>query len=69
MAPITNSSPTCSRRDILKAGGSAVIPLAVPSAVYALHDQQPMIANGGTDPCPILWLDKNGSQNRQQARV
>jgi len=23
-----------------------------------------MTANGGTDPCPIPWLDKNGSHNQ-----
>jgi len=64
MAPTTNSCPTCSRRDLLKAGALAVIPLAVPSAIHALRDQQPMTANGSTDPCPIPWLDKNGSHNQ-----
>jgi hypothetical protein len=64
MASITHSSPACSRRDIIKAGALAVIPLAVPYAIYALQDQPLMTANGGTDPCPIPWLDKNGSHNQ-----
>jgi len=63
MTPITNSCPTCSRRDILKAGALAVIPFAVPSTIYA-YDPQAMAANGSTDPYPIPWLDKNGSHNQ-----
>jgi hypothetical protein len=46
----THLSPACSRRDIIKAGALAVIPLAVPSVLYALQDQPLMTANGGTDP-------------------
>jgi len=57
MAPTTESCPTCSRRDILKASALAVIPLAVPSAIYASNDQQPMTANGSTDPCPAPTTD------------
>ncbi len=50
MAPITHSCPTYSRRDILKAtSGLVVIPLAGPSAVHALHVQQPITPNGSTD--------------------
>jgi hypothetical protein len=29
--------------------------------------QQPTTANGGTDPYPIPWLDKNGSHNQPAA--
>jgi hypothetical protein len=64
MVPITSSCPTCSRRDMVRASALAVIPFAVPSAVYGLLYQQPMTANGGTDPSPIPWLDKNGSHNQ-----
>jgi hypothetical protein len=64
MVPIANSCLTCSRRGILKAGALAVIPFAVPSAIYALYEPQPRTANGGTDPYPIPWLDRNGSHNQ-----
>ncbi len=60
----TRPCPICSRRQILKAGALALLPLAIPSALYALADQAPMTANGGTDPYPIPWLDKNGSHNQ-----
>jgi len=44
-----------SRRDILKSGALAVVPLAILFRNLALQDQQPMIANGGADrfqfPC------------------
>jgi hypothetical protein len=42
----------------------AFVPLAVPSAVYALGDEGPGTANGSADPYPIPWLDKNGSHNQ-----
>jgi hypothetical protein len=61
---LTNSCPVCSRREILKASALALFPLAIPSVMYALGDQSPMTANGGADPFPIPWLDKNGSHNQ-----
>lgn len=64
MTSITKRCPICSRREILKAGVLAPLAFAVPSALYALADQAPMTANGGTDPYPIPWLDKNGSHNQ-----
>jgi hypothetical protein len=65
MTQTTKSCPVCNRREILKAGAVALLPLAVPSAIYALEDQtSTMTANGGTDPYPIPWLDKNGSHNQ-----
>jgi hypothetical protein len=69
MALITRSSASCSRREIIKAGALAIIPLAVPAAIYGQQDQSlqgptKMTANGGTDPYPIPWLDKNGSHNQ-----
>jgi hypothetical protein len=42
----------------------AIFPLAVRSGNSSLLDQQPMTPNGGTDPYPIPWLDKNGSHNQ-----
>ncbi|HEX4536535.1 MAG TPA: hypothetical protein VH140_06285, partial [Candidatus Acidoferrum sp.] len=38
------------------------MPLAIPGAIHALGAQS--TANGGTDPYPIPWLDKNGSHNQ-----
>ena len=35
-----------------------------PLRSYSPHDQQPMTANGGTEPYPIPSLDKNGSHNQ-----
>jgi hypothetical protein len=53
-----------SRRGILKSSALALLPLAIPSANYAMHGQEATTANGGTDPYPIPWLDKNGSHNQ-----
>jgi hypothetical protein len=53
-----------SRRAILKSSALALLPLAIPSANPASNIQQPMTANGGTDPYPIPSLDKNGSHNQ-----
>src|SRR5713226_4026979 len=64
MDPLTQSHQHHSRREILRSSALALLPLAIPSANYALHDEQPMPATGGTDPFPIPWLDKNGSHNQ-----
>lgn len=53
------------RRILLKTGAFAGAALALggrPSA-FALP-QTPIAANGGNDPYPIPWLDKNGSHNQ-----
>lgn len=52
------------RRELLKSGALALLPLAFPSPSLALDDPPLMTANGGTDPYPIPWLDKNGSHNQ-----
>jgi hypothetical protein len=49
---------------MLKSSALAPLPLVISSANAAAHEQQPMTANGGTDPYPIPWLDKNGSHNQ-----
>jgi hypothetical protein len=64
MDPLTSLRPNFSRRDILKSSALILLPLAIPSANYVLDEQQPMTANGGTDPYPIPSLDKNGSHNQ-----
>ena len=52
------------RRDILKSSALTLLPFALSSANPPSNLQQPMTANGGTDPYPIPWLDKNGSHNQ-----
>ena len=66
MAPPGKSLSFNSRRDILKSGALAVLPLAIHSANLAPRDQQPMTANGGTDPYPIPWLDKRQPQSARR---
>jgi hypothetical protein len=61
---LTRLLPRHSRRDILKSAALALLPLSIKSANDPLHDQGPMTANGGNDPYPIPWLDKNGSHNQ-----
>jgi hypothetical protein len=53
-----------SRRVVLKSSAPALVPLAISSVNLASQNQQPMTANGGTDPYLIPWLDKNGSHNQ-----
>jgi len=53
-----------SRRGILKSAALASLPLAFPLSGAGLQGQQPTTANGGSDPYPIPWLDKNGSHNQ-----
>lgn len=60
----SHSSLQFTRRHILRSSALALAPLAISSATHALDDQPPMTANGGTDPYPIPWLDKNGSHNQ-----
>jgi hypothetical protein len=54
-----------SRRNILKSGVVlSAISVASPSLIRAFAGQKPMVANGGSDPFPIPWVDKNGSHNQ-----
>ena len=63
MSRDTNRRPVYRRREILQTGTLALSGLAVP-----FHGQRSGVelktANGGTDPFPIPWLDKNGSHNQ-----
>jgi hypothetical protein len=54
------------RREIVRASGLAALPLLVPSLMKmnASAEAESMTANGGSDPYPIPWLDKNGSHNQ-----
>ena len=59
------SCPICSRRQFVKIGAFAGAALAVGTQLSAFPlPQTPVTANGGTDPYPIPWLDKNGSHNQ-----
>jgi hypothetical protein len=59
-----NSRSRHSRRDMLKSSALAMLPFALRSGDSSFFDPQTMTANGGTDPYPIPWLDKNGSHNQ-----
>jgi hypothetical protein len=62
MSRIVNSSSTFTRRQIMRAAGSA-IPLLTPTVMNAVLQQEPE-AKLKTAPYPIPWLDKNGSHNQ-----
>jgi hypothetical protein len=64
MNPLAKRLANRSRRDVLKSGTAALLPFAIPFATRAAQDQPPTTANGGADPYPIPWLDKNGSHNQ-----
>jgi hypothetical protein len=49
---------------MLKSTALALLPAALPSTLSVVRDGSPGPANGGTDPYPIPWLDKNGSHNQ-----
>jgi hypothetical protein len=53
-----------SRRALLSDVALTGIALALPSSVAAAAQETGPTANGGTDPYPIPWLDKNGSHNQ-----
>lgn len=65
MKYLTGSRGRPSRRGMLKSSAAlALLPLAGRPEISSWPDQEPMTANGGTDPYPIPWLDKNGSHNQ-----
>lgn len=64
MNPVSRSHANPTRRNILKSGALALLPFAIPLLGRASQNQPPMTANGGADPYPIPWLDKNGSHNQ-----
>jgi len=61
------SCPICTRRNILSTGARTAAALLLAPTIARSQQpqsQQPTTANGGTDPYPIPWLDKNGSHNQ-----
>jgi hypothetical protein len=55
------------RRELLKTAALAGLGLTVPARATSIPDEKLAPANGGTDPYPIPWLDKNGSHNQPAA--
>ena len=63
------SCPICSRRKMLSTSARATAallfaPTRAESQQPVTREPGPMTANGGSDPYPIPWLDKNGSHNQ-----
>lgn len=62
---MTFINPFRSRRNFLKTGALAGAALSLRPGASALQSAGGLTtANGGTDPYPIPWLDKNGSHNQ-----
>src|SRR5271168_3501723 len=65
MSPTKTQFAIGNRRNFLKAGALAGASLAVGSPAFpSLRADELKPANGGTEPFPIPWLDKNGSHNQ-----
>jgi hypothetical protein len=64
MFSIPAACPSCDRRNFLKTIASAGAALAVVPKTSAQAQARPATANGGVEPFPIPWLDKNGSHNQ-----
>ena len=64
------SNPTSDRRSFLKTAALGATALTFGTRISvaqisgAQSSEAPKTANGGTDPYPIPWLDKNGSHNQ-----
>lgn len=61
-----NDARRSDRRSVLKGAALAGIGLAIPARARAgaYGGEHEATANGGSDPYPIPWLDKNGSHNQ-----
>jgi len=60
-----SSCPICTRRSLLKSGAFLGAAFTMGSGIFALQSRaEETTANGGVDPYPIPWLDKNGSHNQ-----
>jgi hypothetical protein len=64
MTATQGSFPTFNRRNFLKTTALGGTAFTLGSRVHATQTAVPMTANGGIDPYPIPWLDKNGSHNQ-----
>ena len=64
MKHLINAGSLIHRREILRTGALSLVPLAALPGGLALQNQDAINANGGSDPFPIPWLDKNGSHNQ-----
>jgi hypothetical protein len=59
-----DAGSTRSRRTVLKSLPFLAPALLAQRSTGQQTPQAPMTANGGVDPYPIPWLDKNGSHNQ-----
>ena len=69
MTAVSDSYRTCcqksDRRSFLKTTALGATALTFGTRISsAQNSESPVTANGGTDPYPIPWLDKNGSHNQ-----
>ena len=65
MTQLCTPCSICNRRSLLKAVTSAGAVIATARGTSAQQAQERLTTtNGGTDPFPIPWLDKNGSHNQ-----
>lgn len=67
MNPLRKFHRGSTRREVLEVGAVALLPGAISRAAEVMGAQPPATANGGTEPFPIPWLDKNGSHNQPAA--
>src|SRR5579863_6560412 len=65
MTPLRTACKICNRRSFLTAVTSAGAAIAAARGASAQQAQGRLAtANGGAEPFPIPWLDKNGSHNQ-----
>ncbi|HEX8289085.1 MAG TPA: hypothetical protein VF556_13870 [Pyrinomonadaceae bacterium] len=66
MNEVEKSDDKYTRRNFIRAGIGVSAGLMLPpiDAAGQKRDKKFPTANGGTDPFPIPWLDKNGSHNQ-----
>jgi len=60
----SHSRPIWNRRNLLKSLGLGSAALGMGSSFGRQLQDAPKTANGGAEPYPIPWLDKNGSHNQ-----
>ena len=59
-----NMGSLIKRREMLRTAALSLMPLGLLPEGLSLQNQDAINADGGSDPFPIPWLDKNGSHNQ-----